>query len=194
MDRPLKIYRALISEDLGWSCFFFLLLGAQRLASRQVLEWTTVTEKQFSISVSPYIACVEAERSEDEQNKRHHNINVNNTPKARPGRPKGAKRRATGIRKSSKIGKRRWILSFHLICNLLAIASRRKCHDPIFRYSVSWQFTSQLGIESSRRNFACLERRGGRGTILFIYIYIASPAQGVTHHWQEIESKKWEGK
>ena len=86
--------------------FFCLLLGAQRLASSQVQEWTTGTEKRFAVSVSPYIACVEAERSEeDEQNKRHHNINVNNTPKAPPGRPKGAKRSgAAGIRKSSKTG------------------------------------------------------------------------------------------
>lgn len=83
------------------------LPGAQRLASRQVQEWTTATEARFSVSVSPFIACVEAERSEeDEQNKRHHNINVNSTPKARPGRLKGAKRGAAGIRKSSKMDER----------------------------------------------------------------------------------------
>ena len=58
---------------------------------------------------------MEAERSEeDEQNKRHHNINVNSTPKARPGRPKGAKREVAGIRKSSKIGERREILKIFL--------------------------------------------------------------------------------
>ncbi|XP_020613533.1 nucleolar GTP-binding protein 2-like isoform X4 [Orbicella faveolata] len=84
------------------------LPDARRLASRQVQEWTTPTEKRFSVSVSPFIACVEAERSEeDEQNKkRHHNMNVNNTPKARPGRPKSAKREAAGIKKSSKIDDR----------------------------------------------------------------------------------------
>jgi len=88
---------------------FILLLGVRRLASRQVQEWTTLTEKPFSVSVSPYIACVEAERSEeDEQNKRHNN-NVNSTPKARPGRPKGTRREVAGIRKSSKIGEGREI-------------------------------------------------------------------------------------
>ena len=89
---------------------FFLVLGVRRLASRQVQEWTTLTEKPFSVSVSPYIACVEAEKSEeDELNKRHHNITVNSTPKARPGRPKGAKREVAGIRKSSKMGEGREI-------------------------------------------------------------------------------------
>ena len=86
---------------------FFFFSGTQRLASRQVQEWTTPTEKRFSVSVSPYIACVEAERSEeDEQSNRHHDINVNNTPKARPGRHNGANRQTTGIRKSSKTGER----------------------------------------------------------------------------------------
>lgn len=95
------------------------------MASRQAQEWTTPTEKRFSVSVSPYIACVEAEGSEeDEQNKRHHDINVNNTPKARPGRPKGAKREAAGIRKSSKIGER----SLILVPNLYIIASSGKYH------------------------------------------------------------------
>lgn len=83
------------------------LSGAQRLASRQVQEWTTPTEKRFSVSVSPYITCVEAEGSEEEEKKSHdNNTDVHNTPKARPGRLKTAKREAEGIEKRSKIGKR----------------------------------------------------------------------------------------
>lgn len=94
----------------------FLFSGPQRLASRQVQEWTTPTEKRFSVSLSPYIACVEAERSEeDEESKRHHDINVNITPKARPGRQNGANRPAAGI-KSSKTGERWEIPNLYLIC------------------------------------------------------------------------------
>ncbi|KAL9980799.1 hypothetical protein ACROYT_G009437 [Oculina patagonica] len=82
------------------------LPGAQRLASRQVQEWTTPTEKRFSVSVSPFIACVEAEGSVEDSKSHHNNKDVNNTPKARPGKLKTAKRDAAGIEKRSKIDDR----------------------------------------------------------------------------------------
>ncbi|KAJ7373903.1 hypothetical protein OS493_009227 [Desmophyllum pertusum] len=80
------------------------LPGAQRLPSRQVQEWTTPSDKRFSVSVSPYIACVEAERSEEEEKKRHHteNTNANNTPRARPGRVKSAKEKHQASAKLQK--------------------------------------------------------------------------------------------
>ena len=74
-------------------------LGTRTLPSRQAQEWTTPTEKTFSVSVSPYIACVEALGSDDEESKRHHgNTTANHTPRARPGRVKTIKREATDIR------------------------------------------------------------------------------------------------
>ena len=82
---------------------------------------------------------MEAERSEEDQerNKRQHNINVNNTPKARPGRPKGAKRDAAGSRKSSKIGERREIhFSFYPTFILFLLAENVKSQDHILSQSV----------------------------------------------------------
>ena len=37
------------------------------LLGGQVTEWTTPTKKRFAVSVSPYIACVEALASDDEE-------------------------------------------------------------------------------------------------------------------------------
>ena len=75
------------------------ILGALTLPSRQAREWTTPTKKRFSVSVSPYIACVEALGSDDEESKRHHgNTTANHTPRARPGKVKTSKREAADIR------------------------------------------------------------------------------------------------
>ena len=37
------------------------------LLGGQVTEWTTPTKKRFAVSVSPFIACVEALASDDEE-------------------------------------------------------------------------------------------------------------------------------
>ena len=78
-------------------------LGSHTLPSRQAQEWTTPSEKRFSISVSPYIACVEAVGSDDEENNRHHGKTAaNHTPRARPDRMKGKKREATNMTRAKE--------------------------------------------------------------------------------------------
>ena len=49
--------------------FHDVCLGARTLPSRQVTEWTTPSKKRFTVSVSPYIACVEAMASDSEDDK-----------------------------------------------------------------------------------------------------------------------------
>ena len=73
-----------------------LFLGTRKLPSREAHEWTTPTEGHFSVSVSPYIACVEAVGGGDEDNKRQHGVATEvQTPRARPGKMK------TGIREET---------------------------------------------------------------------------------------------
>ncbi|RMX49486.1 hypothetical protein pdam_00023599 [Pocillopora damicornis] len=81
------------------------LQGVEKLPSRRAQEWTTPTDQQFSVRVSPYVACVEAEGSEEGTKKqlgKEHN--VNNTPRARPDRLLTATRETKVTRKGTKIG------------------------------------------------------------------------------------------
>lgn len=83
------------------------LQGVEKLPSHRAQEWTTPTEQRFSVSVSPYIACVEAEGSEKGTSKElDRELNVNNTPRARPDRLMKAARETKGVRKNMKIDSR----------------------------------------------------------------------------------------
>ena len=105
---PLKVTPWITNCDLF--VFFFLMFclpGVEKLPSRRAQEWTTPTDQQFSVRVSPYVACVEAEGSEEGTKKqlgKEHN--VNNTPRARPDRLLTATRETKVTRKGTKIGKR----------------------------------------------------------------------------------------
>ena len=85
----------------------FCLPGVEKLPSRRAQEWTTPTDQQFSVRVSPYVACVEAEGGEKGTNKQlGKEQNVNNTPRARPDRLLTATRETKVNRKGTKISKR----------------------------------------------------------------------------------------
>ena len=147
---------------------FFVYPGAQRLPSRQVQEWTTPSDKRFSVSVSPYIACVEAERSEEEEKKRHHteNTNANNTPRARPGRVKSAKREAPGIGKASKIGKKKRFPSQPLFGSSRNALWGEALRDLFIIFWIPVYFAVKLLLGSSR-NASFGPKTGGNEIIRF---------------------------
>lgn len=84
--------------------------GARTLPSRQVTEWTTPSKKRFTVSVSPYIACVEAMASDSEDDKGveettsvSHTSRVQSSKSKTKWREKGLKgAKAAGAAKSSK--------------------------------------------------------------------------------------------
>ena len=63
------------------------VVGSKAPAAGLVEEWTTPSEKRFSVHVSPFVACIEVVGS-DEDGTARDDMDTSHTPRARPNRSK----------------------------------------------------------------------------------------------------------